>query len=675
LTPPRAMLRKRRLWMLAACLAALLLAPFALDRLFPPNLSRLHAVGVEVQDRDGRILSVLPAPGGFWRLATRPEDVSPILLDLLIAAEDRRFYQHPGVDPLALARAAGQWLRAGRVVSGGSTITMQAARLLEPRPRGLRAKAIEIFRAFQLEARFSKREILSIWLTLAPQGGNIEGMRAGALAWFGRPAQRLDAAEAALLIALARRPAALSPDRHAEAARAARDDVLRRRGAAMLSPEDQALALAAPLPNTRLPMPGLAPHLARELARQGDSPIRSSLDAGLQRASERLALEALARLPERASVALIIADLRTRETRALVGGAFGAENRAGALDLTRATRSPGSALKPFLYAMAFEQGLVRPDTLLSDLPRRFGAYAPENFDRGFTGRITAAEALRLSLNLPAVALLDGVGPARFAASLRSAGAAPVLPRGVDASLPLALGGAGTNLRDMVGLYALLGDGGRAGALRFTPGQGAGAPVLEARAAAAVAGVLVQDFPGGGPRGVAWKTGTSWGGRDAWAFGFDGRHVAGVWVGRPDGTPIPGLTGRDAALPVLARLFALLPEAPLERATIRADVAPAALGSDPLRLLFPPPGAVLAEGAGPVVLRVAGGRRPLTFLVDGALIARDAARRELGWLPPGPGFYRVAIMDAEGALVAADVRVAPPGAPRAEGAVLRLTPAE
>jgi penicillin-binding protein 1C len=672
---PRARLRKRRLSMLAACLGALLLAPFALDRLFPPNLSRLHAVGVEVQDRDGRILSVLPAPGGFWRLATKPEDVSPILLDLLIAAEDRRFHDHLGVDPLALGRAAGQWLRTGRVVSGGSTLTMQAARLLEPRPRGLRAKAIEIFRAFQLEARFSKREILSIWLTLAPQTGNIEGIRAGALAWFGRPGQRLDAAEAALLIALARRPAALSPDRHAAAARAARDDVLRRRGAAMLSPEDQALALAAPLPNTRLPMASLAPHLARELARQGDSPIRSSLDAGLQRASERLALEALARLPERASVALIIADLRSRETRALVGGAFGAEARAGSLDLTRATRSPGSALKPFLYAMAFEQGLVRPDTLLSDLPRRFGAYAPENFDRGFTGRITAAEALRLSLNLPAVALLDGVGPARFAASLRSAGAAPVLPRGVDASLPLALGGAGTNLRDMVGLYALLGDGGRAGALRFTPGQGAGAPVLEARAAAAVAGVLVQDFPGGGPRGVAWKTGTSWGGRDAWAFGFDGRHVAGVWVGRPDGTPIPGLTGRDAALPVLARVFALLPEAPLERAPSRLDAPVAALGSDPLRLIFPPPGAVLAEGAGPVVLRVAGARRPLTFLVDGAPIARDAARRELGWLPPGPGFYRIAVMDAEGALVAADVRVAPPGAPRAEGAVLRLTPAE
>jgi penicillin-binding protein 1C len=188
-------------------------------------------------------------------------------------------------------------------------------------------------------------------------------------------------------------------------------------------------------------------------------------------------------------------------------------------------------------------------------------------------------------------------------------------------------------------------------------------------------VLVQDFPGGGPRGVAWKTGTSWGGRDAWALGFDGRHVAGVWVGRPDGTPIPGLTGRDAALPVLAKLFALLPEAPLERAPSRPDTPVVALGSDPLRLIFPPPGAVLAEGAGPVVLRVAGGRRPLTFLVDGAPLAPAAARRELGWLPPGPGFYRIAIMDAEGALVAADLRVAAPGARPAEGAVLRLLPAD
>ncbi|WP_369407945.1 transglycosylase domain-containing protein, partial [Roseomonas rosulenta] len=190
----------------------------ALDRIFPPDLSRLHATGVEVFDRDGRTLSVLPAPGGVWRLRTTEADVPATLTDLLVAAEDRRFRGHPGVDPVALSRAVVQWVRAGRVVSGGSTLTMQAARLLEPRPRTLRSKAIEIFRALQLEARFSKDEILGIWLTLAPQGGNIEGIRAGSLAWFGRPAARLDAAEAALLVALARRPASLRPDRHPEAA-------------------------------------------------------------------------------------------------------------------------------------------------------------------------------------------------------------------------------------------------------------------------------------------------------------------------------------------------------------------------------------------------------------------------------------------------------------------------
>ncbi|WP_198378950.1 transglycosylase domain-containing protein, partial [Neoroseomonas rubea] len=202
-------------------LAALLLAALALDRIFPPDLSRLAATGAEVTDREGRTLSVLPAPGGTWRLRTTVADVPPHLVDLLVAAEDRRFRAHPGVDPISLARAAAQWVRAGRVVSGGSTLTMQAARLLEPRPRTLRSKAIEIFRALQLEARFDKDEILGIWLTLAPQGGNIEGIRAGSLAWFGRPAARLDTAEAALLVAMARRPASLRPDRHAEAARAA----------------------------------------------------------------------------------------------------------------------------------------------------------------------------------------------------------------------------------------------------------------------------------------------------------------------------------------------------------------------------------------------------------------------------------------------------------------------
>ncbi|MFZ4408577.1 MAG: penicillin-binding transpeptidase domain-containing protein, partial [Paracraurococcus sp.] len=478
--------------------------------------------------------------------------------------------------------------------------------------------------------------------------------------------------------------------RHPDAARTARDAMLARRAAGVpgLGPGD--LALAAAVPTARQPMPRLAPHLARELARLppplagegqgggggratalpaplhppapgGGGRVATTLDLPLQRAAEDIAAAALRDLPERASLAMIVADLRTREVRALVGGEFGAPGRAGSLDLTRAVRSPGSALKPALYALAFEAGLAAPDTLLADLPQRFGAYAPENFDRGFAGRITVADALRQSLNLPAVALLAELGPFRFAAALKLAGAPPRLPAGADPSLPLALGGMGTTLREMTALYAALGDGGAGVPLRLTPGPAdARRPAFEPRAAALATAILVNPFPGGGPSGIAWKTGTSWGGRDAWAMGLDARHVAGVWVGRPDGTPLIhgplGATGARTALPILARIFERLPAAPREALPVRPTAAAGAEALDRLRLTFPPPGAVLGEGAAHVTLRAAGGRRPLTFLVDGQPLPAEPARREAAWTPPGPGFYRVTVLDAAGAAARAEVRV-------------------
>ena len=646
-------------------LAGALTVLLALDRALPPDLSRLAAPSRHVLDRRGAVLSVLPAPGGVWRLPTAVADVPPHLVDMLVAAEDGRFRRHPGVDPLALLRAASQWLRAGRAVSGGSTLSMQAARLLEPRPRTLRSKAIEALRALQLEARFGKNGVLGIWLTLAPMGGNIEGVRAGALAWFGRDARGLDPTEAALLVALPRRPEALRPDRHPDAARLARDDLLLRRAARAASVTDaDRVALAftsAAVPDRRQPMPALAPHLSREADRAGE--MRTTLEVPLQRALEAALRDALPALPARAAVAAVVADLDRREIRALVGGEWGAEARAGSLDLTRAVRSPGSALKPLLYALTFEAGLARPDTVLDDLPARFGGYAPENFDGGFAGRVTAAEALRRSLNLPAVALLDRLGPLRFAEALKAAGAAPRLPPGADASLPLALGGAGFTLREVVAATAVVGDRGLAAPLRWRPGEPPPRPALDPHAAAQVAAILTRPFPAGGPAGVAWKTGTSWGGRDALAVGFDRAHVAGVWVGRPDGTPLVvgtgGSTGTVLALPLLARVFALLPAAP--RAVPPASRAGPALAARPAeegpRLLFPPPGARIAEGV--VTLRAAGGRRPLSFLVDGAPLPGTPARRDLAWSPPGPGFYRVTVLDADGRAASAAVRVLPP----------------
>ena len=622
----------------------------ALDRALPPDLGRVHAVGGEVTDRNGRILSVLPAPGGVWRLHTGVSDVPPHLLAMLTAAEDRRFRWHPGVDPLALARATVQWAWRGRVVSGGSTLTMQVARLLEPRPRTIRSKLLEIARALQLEARFSKNEILGMWLTLAPQGGNLEGIRAGALAWFGRPARQLDGAEAALLVALARQPTRTRPDRHPQAARRARDALLITRAEGAESGADAALARDAPVPSVRQPMPRLAPHLAREI-RHGPTTV----DAGLQRALERVATDVLRGLPERASVAILLAEAAPREVRAVVGGAWMEQGRAGALDLSRAVRSPGSALKPLLYGLAFQEGVVTPATLISDMPRNFGGYAPENFDRGFVGQITVADALRQSLNLPAVALLHSLGPVRFAGLLKNAGATLRLPAGADPSLPLALGGVGVTLRDMVTLYAMLADGGRAAPLLLRPGVlGPRAQAMEPHAARLVGQVLVQPFPGGGPAGVAWKTGTSWGGRDAWAMGYDARHVAGVWVGRPDGTPLPGATGARLALPILARVMELVPSAPLTGLRVRPQAAPLAEATDQLRLLFPPPGAVVERGD--LVLRAAGGQRPLTFLVDGAPLPSEPARRDLAWNPPGPGIYRVTVLDGQGRAAGATIRV-------------------
>ena len=646
----------KRIAVALAALALLTIALAAADRAFPPDLSRLSAPGGVVRDAEGRMLALRATTDGVWRLTTPVEDVPPYFVTLLIAVEDRRFYYFPGVDPLAALRAVGQAVRAGHVVSGGSTITMQVPRLLHPEPRTLPAKLVECLRALQLSERFDKQQILSMWLALAPFGGNLVGVEAASRAYFGKSARELDPAQVAMLIALPRRPEALRPDRHPAAARRVRDRIIMRaEQQRLLGAAEAGTALAEPVPRRRLPMPDDVPLL---FSRRGGT-LDTTLQRPLQRALQALAADELRQLPSRVSLAVLIADLRSRTVLAAFPNDVANIDRAGALDLTRAVRSPGSTLKPFLYALAFEDGLAGPRTMLADAPQAFMGYAPEDFSHRFSGRVTAADALQRSLNLPAVTLLARYGPDRFVAELSRGGL--LLPPRATGSLPVILGGAGITLRRLVALYCALGTDGRVVPLHFTAGRsGEGYTLLSPAAAQEVAAILTRPLPTGAAETLAWKTGTSAGNRDSWAIGFDREHAVGVWIGRPDGSARPGEAAAETALPVLTRVFGLLPAAP--RALPQPTPVSASLAKvpalDPLRIISPPSAATLEAGH-PIMLRAVGGERPLHFLIDGAPITSTPALRETEWMPPGPGFFHVGVLDATGHSADISLRIVVP----------------
>jgi len=643
-----------------------------------------------VVDRDGNLLRPYATPEGRWRLPATRESVDPRLIALILAYEDKRFAAHRGVDPLALGRALAQLIARGRIVSGASTLTMQVARLLEPRgERSLTAKLRQMVRAVELERALSKDKILALYLSLAPYGGNLEGVRAAALAYFGKEPRRLTLGEAAMLVALPQAPEQRRPDRSRDATRNARDRVLDRVAAAGAVPADEvARAKREPVPDGRRPMPMLAPFSADAAvaAAPGLRVHRLTIEATLQRNLEDLARERARALGPDVSVAILAVDHATGEVLARVGSAdYFDARRAGQVDMTAAVRSPGSTLKPFIYGLGFEDGLIHPDTLIEDRPVRFGGYAPENFDLTFQGTVTVRRALQLSLNVPAVAVLDKVGASRFTARLAQAGASLVLPPGEVPGLAMGLGGVGVRLADLVALYAGLARQGTTLPLTEHAEESAMLPrrLIDPAAAWYVGSILTGTPPPENAVGgrIAFKTGTSYGYRDAWSVGFDGRRTIGVWVGRPDGAPVPGLTGRSAAAPILFDAFARtgkLP-APLPRPPQGALVSghgklppplqrfrPAGVaaesGEPPLRIMFPPNGARLelaSDGTGkpePIALKISGGAGPLTVLVNGLPLAAEAARRTLFFEPEGPGFLRLTVMDAKGATDSVTVRL-------------------
>jgi membrane carboxypeptidase/penicillin-binding protein PbpC len=788
---------------------------FALDRAYPPPLAPSGPPSAIVLDRNGRLLSAFTTASGRWRLPIAGTSVDQRFLEMLIAYEDRRFAEHGGLDVRAIGRAALQAAESGRIVSGASTLTMQAARITERTPeRTIGRKIHESLRALQLERRLTKAEILDLYLAGAPYGGNLEGIRAASLAYFGREPERLTTAEAALLVALPQSPETRRPDRHPEAARAARSRVLDRMvRLGVVSPAEAEAARAEPVPGARREFPRLAAHAARTAAaaRPERAVHQLTIDRDLQASLEALVADRAAALGPRVSGAAVVIDEATGDVLARVASAGLLDDaRGGHVDMSLAVRSPGSTLKPFIYGLAFEAGIAHPSTLVEDRPTTFGGYAPKNFDDGYKGTVTAREALQQSLNVPAVALLEAVGPTRLAVRLQDAGVRLVLPTAEAPSLAIGLGGVGIRLVDLAALYAGLAKGGvvpevrevmeaeetRDAALAPTPssfgkmrsaaaqersprqsrvrtrvpssagvagdsrirsGEGAEGTSRQARLSlpaprqpsikspqpdaspmaapppapapqgGRVAGALTSASPSPPPGStVAWppgtvvhrtsvslsplpafrrrildpvaawhvadvlagtpppanaaggriafKTGTSYGYRDGWAAGFDGRHAVAVWLGRPDGAPVAGLVAREAAAPMLFDAFARISprRAPLARAPDGALIATTATLPPPLRAFgaaadgparaasaargvrfaYPPDGArvSLDDGAGgrqPLAWRVEGPSRRLTLLVDGRPAGMSARERAGSVAVPGRGYVRLTVVDDAG----------------------------
>lgn len=552
----------------SGCLLLLIALLWLADCLWPLPLPQDDLARVVLAE-DGTPLWRFADANGVWRYPVETSQVSPYYLDALLTYEDRWFYQHPGVNPLALGRATWQNLTGGRVLSGGSTLSMQVARLLDPHSRTLFGKLRQLWRTAQLEWHLSKDQILSLYLNRAPFGGTLQGVAAASWAYLGKSPQQLTHAEAALLAVLPQAPSRLRPDRHPARAQVARDKVLRRLAQFQVWPQSAVdEALEEPLLLAPRLEPSLAPLLARRLNRADSPPlIRTTLDATLQRRLEDLLLGWRARLPEHTSAAILVVEEESMAVRAYLGSVdINDARRFGHVDMISALRSPGSTLKPFLYGMAMDAGLIHSESLLQDVPRRYGDYRPGNFSMGFSGAVPASTALATSLNLPAVQLLEAYGPKRFAAEMRIGGVPLTLPALAEPNLSLILGGAGSRLEDLVSGYSAFARGGKSANIRLQPDDVLRErPLLSPGSAWIVRRILSgQARPDRDPRAelvqrpvLAWKTGTSYGFRDAWAIGVGPRYLIGIWIGRPDGTPVPGQFGLASAAPLMLQVHDVL----------------------------------------------------------------------------------------------------------------------
>lgn len=614
-----------------------------------------------LKDRDGQVLHIGSVEEGRIRLPVQLEEVDPDFIEALIAIEDQRFWNHAGVDPLAVGRALKSNLSAGEIVSGASTITQQLGRQYRPRPRTLSSKIIEAAEAIRLDLRMSKSEQLERYLTRISYGSNIEGIASATRLWLGKTPKYLTPDEIAFLLALPQAPEARRPDRNPVAAKAGRDRVLDRMEALGLIDGGTAKeARAQPVPTQRHRLPD------RDLlafAAIGDGV--STIDRNEQNRLHRLLFDWTEAQPVPVNAAALLVHAPTREVRALIG--TGARDHAGGwIDMTDRVRSPGSTLKPFIYALAADDGLMDMDSLVRDAPTRFGTYRPQNFTRQYHGTVTVRQALQHSLNVPAVTALHAVGADRFRAALSAAGPRPAGAIGDQSGegLALALGGTGLSARDLAVLYTALAHDGEAGPLRFKPAdttedtyrllsEKTAQDLLDAMRGAPVPKGFANMS---GVGRIAYKTGTSYGFRDSWAAGIAGEYVIIVWTGRPDGAPRPGATGRGSAAPILFDIAAPFVEPDVapqrEDAPIALALVKASTDIGPI-ILFPSHGAEILQSDRGVSLS-ADSESDVEFFVSGEPIRREAGLSV--WTPNTPGFYRVSAVDRQGRSTNADIRV-------------------
>ncbi|MCX8587150.1 penicillin-binding protein 1C [Gilliamella sp. B3804] len=524
------------------------------DYLFPISISKNKPTQTIVA-QDGTPLWRFADENGIWRYSVKLDEVPDYYLDVLLNYEDRYFYEHVGINPFSLLRAAWQNINNDRIISGGSTISMQVARLLYPHERTLSGKLKQIFRTLQLELHYSKKEILTLYINHAPYGGTIEGIGAASWSYFGKKPSALTRSEAALLAVLPQAPSRLRPDKYPERAKQARDKVLDRLATyqvwtpAIIEQVKQDEVWVHPRKS-----PQLAPLLSYRLKQQypNDEIIHSTIDPSLQYHLEDMVLNRKKQLPPKTSLAILVVDHTDMTVKAYLGSAdFNDKERFGQIDMIKALRSPGSTLKPFIYAFAIDDGMIHSESLLQDVPRISTDYRPTNFDEDFNGPVSASNALRKSLNLPAVQLIELYGPKRFAAKLFSVGL-PLISQGNNPNIAYILGGASLRMDNLVSAYSAFARQGEVSPLRFTQNEPIiNQPLISEGSAWITKQMLINN------NRVYYKTGTSYGYRDAWAVGINPRYLIGVWVGRPDGTPVIGQYGSISATPILQQVNSIL----------------------------------------------------------------------------------------------------------------------